>query len=107
MKTKWLIYVKQTNLYQPGLAVLSEWLNNIPDVQDHLRLSSNPNADRAKLSYKEKARCSTLATSATNAASDNSKTQRKCALKDGKHSIWICEKFKTMNVEKDDKLRKN
>ena len=29
MKTKWLTYVKQMNLYQPGLAVFSEWLNDI------------------------------------------------------------------------------
>ena len=33
-------------------------------------------------------------------ANDNSKYQRECALKDGKHPIWKCEKFKKMNVEK-------
>ena len=63
MKTKWLTYVKQMNLYQPGLAVFSEWLNDIADVQDELLMSSNPNADRAKSSYKEKAKGSTFATS--------------------------------------------
>ena len=99
MKTKWLIHVKQMNLYQPGLAVFSEWLNDIADVQDELLLSSNPNADRAKSNYKEKAKGSTFATSTTNTASDNSKYQRECALKDGKHPIWKCEKFKKMNVE--------
>ena len=99
MKTKWLTYVKQMNLYQPGIAVFSEWPNDIADVQDELLLSSNPNADRAKSSYKEKAKGSTFATSATNTASDNSKYQRECALKDGKHPIWKCEKFKRMNVE--------
>ena len=100
MKTKWLTHVKQMNLYQPGLAVFSEWLNDIADVQDELLLSSNPNADRnAKSSYKEKAKGSTFATSATNTANDNSKNQRECALKDGKHPIWKCEKFKKMNVE--------
>ena len=87
------------NLYQPGLAVFSEWLNDIADVQDELLLSSNPNADRPKSSYKEKAKGSTFATSATNTASDNSKYQRECVLKDGKHPIWKCEKFKKMNVE--------
>ena len=81
MKTKWLIYVKQMNLYQPGLAVFSEWLNDIADVQDELLLSSNPNADRAKSSYKEKAKGSTFATSTTNTGNDNSKNQRECALK--------------------------
>ena len=86
------------NLYQPGLAVFSEWLNDIAEVQDELLLSSNPNADRAKSSYKEKAKGSTFATSATNRASDNSKYQRECVLKDGKHPIWKCEKFKKMNV---------
>ena len=99
MKTKWLTYVKQMNLYQPGLAVFSEWLNDIADVQDELLLSSNPNVDRAKSNYKEKAKGSTFATSTTNTASDNSKYQRECALKDGKHPIWKCEKFKKMNVE--------
>ena len=99
MKTKWLTHVKQMNLYQPGLAVFSEWLNDIADVQDELLLSSNPNADRAKSNYKEKAKGSTFATSTTNTASDNSKYQRECALKDGKHPIWKCEKFKKMNVE--------
>ena len=99
MKTKWLTYVKQLNLYQPGLAVFIEWLNEIADVQDELLMSSNPNADRAKTSYKEKAEGSTFATSTTNTASDNSKYQRECALKDGKHPIWKCEKFKRMNVE--------
>ena len=99
MKTKWLTYVKQMNLYQPGLAVFSEWLNDIADVQDELLLSSNPNADRAKSSYKEKAKGSTFATSTTNTTSDNSKYQRECVLKDGKHPIWKCEKFKKMNVE--------
>ena len=99
MKTKWLTYVKQMNLCQPGLAVFSEWLNDIADVQDELLLSSNPNADRAKSNYKEKAKGSTFATSTTNTASDNSKNQRECALKDGKHPIWKCEKFRKMNVE--------
>ena len=99
MKTKWLIYVKRMNLYQPGLAVFNEWLNDIADVQDELLFSSNPNADRAKTSYKEKAGGSTFATSATNTANDNSKTQRECVLKDGQHPIWKCEKFKKMNVE--------
>ena len=99
MKTKWFTYVKQTNLYQPGLAVFSEWLNDIADVQDELLLYSNPNADRAKTSYKEKAESSTFATSATNTSNDNSKTQRECVLKDGQHPIWKCEKFKEMNVE--------
>ena len=99
MKTKWLTYVKQMNLYQPGLAVFSEWLNDIADVQDELLLSSNPNADRAKSSYKEKAKGSTFALSTTNTASDNSKYQRECALKNGKDPIWKCEKFKKMNVE--------
>ena len=99
MKTKWLTHVKQMNLYQPGLAVFSEWLNDIAEEQDELLLSSNPNADRAKSSYKEKAKGSTFATSATNTANDNSKNQRECALKDGKHPIWKCEKFKKMNVE--------
>ena len=60
MKTKWLTYVKQMNMYQPGLAVFSEWLNDIADVQDELLLYSNPNADRAKTNYKEKTECSTL-----------------------------------------------
>ena len=86
-KTKWLTYVKQMNLYQPGLAVFSEWLNDIADVQDELLLYSNLNADRAKTSYKEKAEGSTFATSAPDTASDNSKYQRECALKDGKHPI--------------------
>ena len=98
-KTKWLTYVNQMNLYQPGLAVFSEWLNDIADVQDELLLYSNLNADRAKTSYKEKAEGSTFATSAPDTASDNSKYQRECALKDGKHPIWKCEKFKKMNVE--------
>ena len=93
MKTKWLTYVKQMNLYQPGLAVFSEWLNDIADVQDGLLLSSNPNADRAKSSYKEKAKGSTFATSATNTANESQKNQRKCVLKDGKHPKWKCEKF--------------
>ena len=99
MKTKWLTYVKQMNLYQPGLAVFSKWLNDKADVQDELLLSSNPNADRAKSSHKEKAKGSTFATSTTNTASDNSKNQKECVLKDGKHPIWKCEKFKKMNVE--------
>ena len=99
MKTKWLTYVKRMNLYQLGLAVFSEWLNDIAEVQDELLMSSNPNADRAKTSYKEKADGSTFATSATNSANDNTKTQRECVLKDGQHPIWKCEKFKKMNVE--------
>ena len=78
MKTKWLTYVKQMNLYQPGLAVFSEWLNDIADVQDELLLSSNPNADCTESSHKQKAKGSTFATSTTNTASNNSKNQRVC-----------------------------
>ena len=87
------------NLYQPGLAVFSGWLNDIADVQDELLLSSNPNADRAKSNYKEKANGSTFETSATNTASVNSKNQRECMLKNGDHPIWKLEKLKKMNVE--------
>ena len=75
MKTKCLTYVKQMNLYQPGLAVFSEGLNDIADVQDELLLHSNPSADRAQASYKEKAESSTFATTATNTANDNAKTR--------------------------------
>ena len=107
MKTKWLTYVKQMNLYQPGLAVFSEWLNDIADVQDELLLYSNSNADRGKTSYKEKPEGSTFATSATNTANDNSKNQRECVLKDGKHPVWKCEKFKMMNVEERGQNAKN
>ena len=99
MKTKWLTYVKQMNMYEPGLAVFSECLMDIADVQDELLLSSNPNADRAKSSYKEKAKGSMFAISAINSANDNSRTQRECVLKVGQHPIWKCEKFKKMNVE--------
>ena len=99
MKTKWLTYVKQMNLYQPGIAVFKEWLNDIADVQDELLLSLNTNAHCAKSSYKEKAEDSTFATSATNTANDNSKNQREWVLKYGKHPIWKCEKFKKMHVE--------
>ena len=99
MKTKWLTYVKQMNLYQPGLAMFSEWRSDIAEVQDELLLSSNPNADRTKSSHKEKAKGSTFATSTTNTANVNSKYQRECVLKDGKHLIWKYEKFKKMNVE--------
>ena len=98
MKTKWLTHVKQMNLYQPGLAVFSEWLNDIAGVQDELLLSSNPDADRAKSSFKEKAEGSTFATSATNTANNNSKNQRESVLKDGTQPIWKCEKFKKMIV---------
>ena len=77
----------EMKLYQLGLAVFSEWLNDTADVQDELLLSSNPNADRAKSSYKEKAKGSTFATSATATASGNSVNQRECPLKDAKHSI--------------------
>ena len=94
------------NLFQPRLAVFSEWLNDIADVQDELLLYSNPNADRAKTNYKEKGEGSTFATSATNTASDNYKYQRECVLKDGQHPIWKCGKFKKMNVE-EDKRRKS
>ena len=34
MKTKWLKYVKQGNMFQPGLAVFSEWLNEKTDIQN-------------------------------------------------------------------------
>ena len=99
MKTKWLTYVKEMNLYQPGLAVFSEWLSDKAEVKDELLLSSNPNADRAKSSNKEKAKGSTFATSTINTTSDNSKNQRECVLIDGKHPIPKCENFKKMNVE--------
>ena len=82
------------NLYQPGLVVLSGWLNDILAVRDELLLFSNPHADRAKTNYKEKAGGSTFATSATIRANDISKTQRECVLKDGNNPIWKCEKFK-------------
>ena len=87
------------NMYQPGLAVFSEWLYDIAEVQDELLMSSNPNADRAKSSYKEKAEGSTFATSATNTAKDISKNQRECVFKDVNYPIWKSEKVKRMNVE--------
>ena len=82
-----------------NLVVFSEWLNDLAEVQDKLLLSSNPNADCANSSYKEKAKGCTFATSASNTASDNQKNQRECMLKDGNHPIRKCEKFKKMNVE--------
>ena len=79
---------------------VSTWTRcEIADVQDELLLSLNPNADRAKSSYKKTIKGSTFATSATNTANENQKDQRECVLKDGKHPIWKCTKFKKMNVE--------
>ena len=40
MKRKWLSHVKRMNLYQPGLAVFSEWLKDIADVQEKLLFES-------------------------------------------------------------------
>ena len=99
MKTKWLSYVKQQNIYQPGLAVFIKWLNVMVDVQNELLMSTNPNTNSAKSSYKDKAKGSTFATSATNPVKDYFKSQRDCALRDGKHPIWKCKKFRKMNVE--------
>ena len=99
MKRKWLTHVKQKNLYQPRLAMFSERLIDIADVQDEMFLSSNPNAVRAKSYNKEKAKSSTFATSATNIASDYQENQRECMLKDGNHPIRNCDNFKEMNVE--------
>ena len=53
MKTKWLTYVKQMNMYQPGLAVFSEWLNDMADVEDELLLSTSQSDDHAKWRYKK------------------------------------------------------
>ena len=53
MKTNRLFYAKQMNFYQTGPAVFCEWLNDIAEVQDELFLSSNPEKNRARSSYKE------------------------------------------------------
>ena len=90
MRTKWLSYVKQLNLYQPGLTLFRECLSDIADVQNEFLLLSIPNGDHAKSRNKEKAERSTYAASATNTANtakDNSKTQRECVLNDDKHPI--------------------
>ena len=86
-------------MYQPGLAVFSEWLNDNNDVQNESLMSADPNADGAKSSYTENSKGPTFATSATNPAKENFKSQRECALKDGKHPLWKCGKFIQMNVE--------
>ena len=78
------------NLYQHGLAVFREWLNDIADLRSELLLSSNSNADRAKTNYNERAKGSMFATSATN---DISRNQRECVLKDGIHPIRKYEKI--------------
>ena len=80
--------------------MFNEWFNDIADVQNELLWYPNLNSDRAKTSYKEKAKGSTFATSATNTAHDSWKKQRECVLKDGKHPIRKCEKFKKLSVEK-------
>ena len=107
LKRKWVTYVKQTSLHQPGPTVFIEWLNDMADFQDELLLSTKLNADRAKSSHKEKAEGSTFATSGANTAKDKFKRQPECALKDGKCPIWKCEKFKKMNVEEKARKRKN
>ena len=88
IKTKWLIHVKQLNKYQTGLAVFSEWFNDMAVVQDELLLSTNQSADQANSSHEEKARGSMFASSATNPVKINFKSQTQCVLEDAKHPIW-------------------
>ena len=90
------------NLYQSGLAVFSEWLNDAADVQHELLLSSNPNADRTKSSYNEttKDSDSTFATSATNTPKDNSETARVCAER------WQTSYMELRKINKNERRRK-
>ena len=73
-------YVEQTNLFQPGLAAFSEWLNDITDVQVEWISSSNPIADRTMSSYihmqcYKLSACNILAVNTSSEKSETNKTE--------------------------------
>ena len=69
-------------------------------------LSSNPNADRSKSSYKEKV-CNISNIQQQTNSGGPLENQRERALKDGKHPIWKCEKKSRRRTSKKNNIRLN
>ena len=54
MKTNWLTYTRQNVNHYKGLEAFSAWLQEIAAVQEDVRMTGNPNADRSKWTGKDK-----------------------------------------------------
>ena len=97
MKTNWLTYTRQNANYYMGLEAFSAWLQEIAAVQEDVLMTVNPNADKSKWASRDKRRNSTFSTFADGSA--DKKTGHDCPLKDGKYSLWKCEKFLKMTCQ--------
>ena len=93
MRTKWHTFVNQMNLYQPGLAVFGDWLNDIAQRYSITRMliarsrTSKKRPKALRLPRQQQTQQTTVPRTSES------------VLEDGKHPIWKCEEFKKMSVE--------
>ena len=88
LKKHWLQHLQDHQLLAASLIVFKDWLQSTAFIHEDLLAQTN-----SKLQNREKPKTSTFASKV-----DESTKPKKtgCPFKDGQHSIWSCEKFKSM-----------
>ena len=87
--------MQDRRLLRGNLIVFKEWLASKAAINENLLAQTSSSFDRNKFQSRDKPKTSTFASN----AEESSKTKNfECPFKDGQHSIWTCEKFKSMKV---------
>ena len=95
LREQGLQYMLDRRLLRGNLIVFKEWLASKAVIHENLLAQANSSFDRNKFQNRDKPKTSTFA---SNAEESSKPKNFKCPFKDGQHSIWTCEKFKSMKV---------
>ena len=95
LREQFLQYMQDRRLLRGNLIVFKEWLASKAVIHENLLAQTNSSFERNKFQSRDKPKTSTFA---SNAEESSKPKNFECPFKDGQHSIWTCEKFKSMKV---------
>ena len=93
LREQWLQHMQDRRLPRGNLVIFKECLASKAVNHEKLLAPTNSSFDRNRFQSRDKPKTSTFA---SNAEESTKPKNFECPFKDGEHSIWTCENFKTM-----------
>ena len=95
LREQWLQYMQDPRLLRGNLTIFEEWLASKAVIHENLLAQTNTTFERNRFQSRDKPKTSTFA---SNAEKSIKLKNFNSPFKDGQHTIWTCEKFKSMKV---------
>ena len=95
LREQGLQYMQDRQLLRGNLIIFKEWLDSKAVIHENLLAQTSLSVDRNKFQSRDKPKTCTFASK----AEDSSKPKNfECPFKNGQHTIWTSEKFKSMKI---------